>query len=168
MFCKSLPCRHRPIANGSPHESRGMLHECNGRVVARRLCRASCLAAVCGRQSCPRRVPRRLQSSHGFALLRYSVGQQLSLRWTLSWCSYKYHLPGVIGIFRALRLSCSRLLGGVVVRVGDLEDVAGGWEIERRVVLTSERASVIAQHLRERRHSRRYRDARLLHLIDRG
>ena len=48
--------------------------------------------------------------------------------------------------------------------LGDLEDVAGGGEVKRRIQLASDRAGVVMHHLHERRRTRRYRDARLPYL----
>src|SRR5436309_8203312 len=61
-----------------------------------------------------------------------------------------------------------RPVSGRLAPLGDLEDVAGGREVKRRVELVSDRAGVVVQHLHERRRSGRYRDARLPHLIDRS
>src|SRR5436309_8210710 len=57
---------------------------------------------------------------------------------------------------------------GRLAPLGDLEDVAGGRQVKRRVELASDRTGVVVQHLDERCGSGRYRDARLPHLIDRS
>src|SRR2546429_9477954 len=61
-----------------------------------------------------------------------------------------------------------RPVSGRLAPLGDLEDVAGGREVKRRIELASDRAGVVVEHLDERRRAGRYRDARLPHLIDRS
>jgi len=82
----------------------------------------------------------------------------------------------MLPIYRSLRLLIPPLdeaihevrpVSGRLAPLGDLEDVAGGREVKRRVERASDRAGVVVEHLYERRRSGRDRDARLPHLIDR-